>query len=86
MASLFKRRKQYWVSFYLDGKHVRRSLKTTNERVAKAIEEMMGESDKDETAPAIITSARKCPHCNQPMRREAGCFICDKCSFRAINV
>ncbi|NOZ55515.1 MAG: hypothetical protein GXO73_01835 [Calditrichaeota bacterium] len=36
MASLFKRRKQYWVSFYLDGKHVRRSLKTTTEKVAKA--------------------------------------------------
>jgi len=36
MASLFKRRMQYWVSFYLDGKQVRRSLKTTNEKVAKA--------------------------------------------------
>ena len=36
MASLFKRRKQYWVSFYLDGTHVRRSLRTTNERVARA--------------------------------------------------
>ena len=36
MASLFKRRKHYWVSFYLDGQHVRRSLKTSSEKVAKA--------------------------------------------------
>ena len=36
MASLFKRRKQYWVSFYLDGVHVRRSLRTTSERVARS--------------------------------------------------
>ena len=36
MASLFKRRKQYWVNYYLDGVQVRKSLRTTNERVARA--------------------------------------------------
>ena len=36
MASLFKRRKQYWVSYYLDGVHVRKSLRTDIERVARS--------------------------------------------------
>lgn len=36
MASLFKRRKQYWASFYLDGRHIRRSLQTKNARVARS--------------------------------------------------
>ena len=36
MASLFKRRKQYWASYYLDGQHVRKSLGTDNERIARS--------------------------------------------------
>lgn len=35
MASLFKRRKQYWVSYYINGVQVRRSLQTTSMRVAR---------------------------------------------------
>ena len=34
MASLFKRGKTWWVSYYALGKHVRRSLKTTNKKAA----------------------------------------------------
>jgi len=51
--------------------------------IAKAIEEAMANSDEDAIVPAILTSTRKCPHCQQPMRREAGCFVCDKCSFNS---
>lgn len=36
MASLYKRGKHYWVSYYLDGQHVQKSLKTTNQRVAES--------------------------------------------------
>ena len=36
MASLFRRRKQYWVSYYLDGVQVRKSLRTTSERIARS--------------------------------------------------
>ena len=36
MASLFKRRKQYWASYYLDGVQVWKSLRTTSERIARA--------------------------------------------------
>jgi integrase len=36
MASLFKRGKQFWVSFYLGGQHVRKSLETNVERIAAA--------------------------------------------------
>ena len=34
MASLFKRKNQYWASFYLDGRHIRKSLHTKSARVA----------------------------------------------------
>ena len=36
MASLFKRKSQYWVSFYQDGRHIRKSLHTRDARVAKS--------------------------------------------------
>jgi len=36
VASLYKRRKKFWISYYLDGKLVQKSLKTDNERVARA--------------------------------------------------
>jgi hypothetical protein len=36
MASLLKRGKQSWVSYYLGGRHVRESLDTKLERVAAA--------------------------------------------------
>ena len=34
MASLFKRKNHYWVSFYLEGKHIRKSMHTKIVRVA----------------------------------------------------
>ena len=48
--------------------------------IARAIEESLGESI-DAQPPAKQTSGRVCPFCEQPMRREAGCFVCDRCSF-----
>ena len=36
MACLYKRGKRFWVSYLLDGQLVQRSLRTDNERVAKA--------------------------------------------------
>jgi integrase len=36
MASIYKRGSQFWISFYLNGKLVQKSLKTKNERVALA--------------------------------------------------
>ena len=35
MASIFKRGKTWWVAYYANGKLVRRSLKTTNKRIAE---------------------------------------------------
>ncbi len=36
MASVFRRRKQYWISYYVNGEQVKKSLHTSNERVAIA--------------------------------------------------
>ena len=36
MACLYKRRKQFWISYYVDGKQVQKSLRTSSERVALA--------------------------------------------------
>ena len=35
MASIYKRGKNWWVHYYVNGKSVDRSLRTTNERVAR---------------------------------------------------
>jgi len=36
MACLYKRRRQFWINYYLNGKLVQKSLHTVNERVATA--------------------------------------------------
>jgi len=36
MACLYKRRRRYWISYYLNGKQVQKSLNTSNEKVARA--------------------------------------------------
>ena len=36
MACVYKRRKQYWISYYVNGQQIRQSLHTTNKRVALA--------------------------------------------------
>jgi len=36
MASMYKRGKQFWVSYYITNKQIKKSLKTTNERIAKS--------------------------------------------------
>ena len=36
MASLFKRNGRFWISYYLGDQQVRRSLRTSDRRVAKA--------------------------------------------------
>ena len=39
------------------------------------------EGGQEEPKPEGSTAGRPCPHCQAPMRREAGCFVCDKCQF-----
>jgi len=36
MACVYRRRKQYWVSYYVNGEQVKESLHTSNERAALA--------------------------------------------------
>ncbi|MFC1634815.1 vitamin B12-dependent ribonucleotide reductase [Planctomycetota bacterium] len=43
--------------------------------IARAIEEAMGE----DCEPAKISAFNRCPDCSHPLRREAGCDVCDEC-------
>ncbi|MFH1616149.1 MAG: TSCPD domain-containing protein [Planctomycetota bacterium] len=45
--------------------------------IARALEEAMG----DVFVPAAETFMRVCPECNSPLRKEAGCNVCDNCGF-----
>ncbi len=36
MACLYKRRKQYWISYYINGAQIQKSLHTASEKVALA--------------------------------------------------
>ena len=36
MACLYKRRKQFWISYYVDGKQVQKALRTSSEKIALA--------------------------------------------------
>jgi len=36
MACLYKRRKNYWISYYVGGRQIQKSLGTSNQRVALA--------------------------------------------------
>jgi ribonucleoside-diphosphate reductase alpha chain len=48
--------------------------------IARALEEAFDKGRKPLTSQPS-TSSRACPHCQRPMRRESGCFVCDKCQF-----
>ena len=48
--------------------------------IAKAIEETLADDAELPLFPEQ-TPGRVCPLCEQPMRRESGCFVCDQCSF-----
>ncbi|MFC1636420.1 hypothetical protein ACFL5Z_16445, partial [Planctomycetota bacterium] len=43
--------------------------------IARAIEEALGENCE----PVSISLVRRCPDCGSPLRREAGCDMCDTC-------
>jgi len=45
--------------------------------IARAIEAAMGH----EYEPVVVQSANACPDCKYPLRREAGCNICDNCGY-----
>ncbi len=45
--------------------------------IARAIEEALGENRTPTAAP----TADACPDCKYPLRREAGCNICDNCGY-----
>jgi len=46
--------------------------------IARAIQEAGGGPSGD-SMPGELPASRLCPFCRHPMRREAGCFGCDKC-------
>jgi len=45
--------------------------------IARAIEEALGEDCES----ARISPVNRCPDCSHPLRREAGCDVCDNCSY-----
>ncbi|MCD6365389.1 MAG: hypothetical protein J7M14_05890, partial [Planctomycetes bacterium] len=45
--------------------------------IAQAIKEAMGQVPN--TAETILT--KPCPDCGQPLRRDAGCFVCESCAY-----
>ena len=51
--------------------------------IARAIEEALADTAEPSSSSPEQTASpgRICPHCDQPMRRESGCFVCDQCSF-----
>ena len=49
--------------------------------IAQAIEQAL--ADEPLHRPVPVADRRQCSHCNQPMRREAGCFVCDRCMFNS---
>jgi ribonucleoside-diphosphate reductase alpha chain len=45
--------------------------------IARALEAAMGQ----EYEPVVIQSTNACPDCKYPLRREAGCNVCDNCGY-----
>ena len=45
--------------------------------IARALEAAIGQDYE----PVIIESSNKCPDCTYPLRREAGCNVCDNCGY-----
>lgn len=45
--------------------------------IARALEAAMGH----EYEPVIVHSSNACPDCKYPLRREAGCNVCDNCGY-----
>jgi len=45
--------------------------------IARALEAAMGQ----EYEPVVVQSANACPDCKYPLRREAGCNVCDNCGY-----
>jgi hypothetical protein len=45
MAHLYKRGRQFWLSYYLSGKLVQKSLKTKNERLAQSKKKRLLDQD-----------------------------------------
>ncbi|MHC4116884.1 MAG: vitamin B12-dependent ribonucleotide reductase [Planctomycetota bacterium] len=45
--------------------------------IGRAMEEILGEN----CDPVRINPVNRCPDCGHPLRREAGCNMCDECGF-----
>ncbi len=45
--------------------------------ISRALEEAIGHSYE----PAETSTANPCPECKYPLRREAGCNVCDHCGY-----
>lgn len=48
--------------------------------IARALEAFLGDAVSDPVASKPATG-RACPRCQQPLRREAGCLVCDRCYY-----
>ena len=47
--------------------------------IARAIEKAIDEDPEE--SPEAEAVGRTCPHCGQPMRKEAMCSVCDRCQY-----
>ena len=45
--------------------------------IARAIKEALGQNCE----PVRVSPVNRCPDCSRPLRREAGCDVCDECGF-----
>jgi ribonucleoside-diphosphate reductase alpha chain len=54
------------------------TVQSCPDAIARAIEEAIGEDlpSEDSPSPGLL-----CPECQQPLNREAGCFVCQACGY-----
>ena len=68
MASIYKRGKNWWVHYYVNGKSVDRSLRTTNERVARDRKKnleaagVVGQLDEPSSTPVEVVVQDYCQY------------------------
>lgn len=58
-----------------NGKQV--NVQSCPDAIAKAMQEALVQPSETETVETA--AGRLCPFCRSPLRREAGCFVCDRC-------
>ncbi len=64
------------VSARNNGKQV--DVQSCPDAIARAMREALS-GDSESAKPSAIPTGRLCPWCRSVMRRESGCFVCDRC-------